>query len=507
MLERDSLERELEHLGLRFEPGPAFERETAEERAKREDKSAQLAAKHLVVFDHRLEVDKKVVPLEPQQLDPGFYGAKGSYTRATKLQACLDQVVTDARFKGMQIALVDLTRHLGELDKAKRPAPEYAGHRDRDQVGVGSVAKIAPMLASYQLWFDLRELAKAHGITKKDDLFARARADWADAQKPAGGTLVSLAKGIDLDGSVVLWAKGRGKAKKVPVVPAQFLTDTSVKPRKVSVVERYTDRWKVPKLEKMFAASGDPASTLELIDSSTRLTRAERLELDKRAHAAFAAGFAPLDGVPYLERLRLMIGLSTNKAAATCVRNVGHAYTASTLLKSGLFDPERGGGLWLRGDYGGDWKDPKTKTKKISYGWSDAEGGPSGGATSGSLASFMTLLVQERLVSASASLAMRAHLDPPQRLTRSPLQDGLEITAADWKDRRRTRSVSALSKIGLLQGGKRGLEFDCAFIERTQDGVKLRYVAIALNADGAEVMRDLAVKLDECIMQNNGLTP
>src|SRR5579864_5933123 len=69
--------------------------------------------------------------------------------------------------KGLRFALVDLTG-----DKLNNP--KFAGHREKDQGGLGSMAKLACMCAAFQLKFDLELL----GLTDLTALFKQARDTW-----------------------------------------------------------------------------------------------------------------------------------------------------------------------------------------------------------------------------------------------------------------------------------------------------------------------------------------
>jgi hypothetical protein len=47
--------------------------------------------------------------------------------------------------------------------------------------------------------------------------------------------------------------------------------------------------------------------------------------------------------------------------------------------------------------------------------------------------------------------------------------------------------------------------FDAAIVKRTEAGKHLRYAVVILNAPKAEVMRDIAIALDDCIKKVNGV--
>lgn len=192
--------------------------------------------------------------------------------------------------------------------------------------------------------------------------------------------------------------------------------------------------------------------------------------------------------------------LKVNYVTSTVVRDLGFLYLASTLLQSGLYDTNRKGGLWLGADYWGS-------------AWRGALGkGAAQSATAGSSAAFLTLMVQNRLVSPRASEEMRGLLQKVpnmaspgtgswfwQSLIRLPNGGSLEVL---------------LSKVGLSGGAD-----ECAFIKRAvvdkdgkpvvdKDGnpIVLRYVAVGLRAKKGNELESLILELDRCILANNGLT-
>jgi hypothetical protein len=129
-------------------------------------------------------------------------------------------------------------------------------------------------------------------------------------------------------------------------------------------------------------------------------------------------------------------------------------------------------------------------------------------ATAGSLAAFMTLLVQRRLVSPSASAQMRMLMkkqpNPTHSGTFSPFKQGLKRLP------NKGSLKTVLSKLGVAGGGID----DCAYIERQVDCGKdkkwkltLRYVAVGLRAKSEPELEKLILELDKCILANNGNTP
>jgi hypothetical protein len=220
-------------------------------------------------------------------------------------------------------------------------------------------------------------------------------------------------------------------------------------------------------------------------------------------HEHLAADNPKLRSLGFLERMKLMVGFSDNGAAANCIRDIGFWYIASVLLQSGIYDPTRGGGLWLGSDYGAKCLKlvgEPGKRRCVDRVWQAWRGALAGGgylsATPASLVSFMLLLKQGRIVSADGCRRMLELLDKdamPGRRTRSPFEEGLEKAFG-------AGSTIAFSKLGLTN-----VWSDVAYLERTAGGKTLRYVAAGLGGRKIEEMWKLIEALDGCIRQVNGV--
>ena len=129
-------------------------------------------------------------------------------------------------------------------------------------------------------------------------------------------------------------------------------------------------------------------------------------------------------------------------------------------------------------------------------------------STAGSLAAFMTLLVQNRLVSPQASASMRSLIqiqpvNPTHPTTSSWFEDGLSHHGSLQR---------VFAKIGFV----RDAFHECAYIARAVDCGKdrkgekwelpLRYVAVGLGAKSAKELKQLIDALDACIRANNRTT-
>jgi hypothetical protein len=133
-------------------------------------------------------------------------------------------------------------------------------------------------------------------------------------------------------------------------------------------------------------------------------------------------------------------------------------------------------------------------------------------ATTGSLAAFMTLLVQNKRVSPQASASMRGlmqiqPINPTHPTTESWLENGLSHHGSQ-------KPKKVLAKIGVAGRLAMRRFHECAYIEREvycgkdkKWKLTLRYVAVGLGAKKANELKQLIDKLDMCILANNRTTP
>jgi beta-lactamase class A len=134
-----------------------------------------------------------------------------------------------------------------------------------------------------------------------------------------------------------------------------------------------------------------------------------------RAEGGAAFIGAPVDFAPvYREQLRLMIFRSDNRAATEAAQRTGLPRIAVWLWDTGLYDPARGGGVWLGRGF---FHDPLWRAEPMRN--------LPHAATARALVSFYTLLGQDRLVDADASAEIRALMGPSaffNRLRRAVLE-------------------------------------------------------------------------------------
>jgi hypothetical protein len=163
-----------------------------------------------------------------------------------------------------------------------------------------------------------------------------------------------------------------------------------------------------------------------------------------------------------------------NHAAKVLIDTVGFPYIASLMWQSGLRHPTRGG-LWLTSNYAGGkaWKNPSRPPPPPVFGHN---------ATALSLATFFTLLGQERLARSGLPRTIKTALS----------------TASWFRDR--LPSAIIASKVGFLSSHAH----EAALIEndRFRYAVAIMTGGIAAQA-GISLLKELIKKLDELIKENN----
>ncbi len=181
------------------------------------------------------------------------------------------------------------------------------------------------------------------------------------------------------------------------------------------------------------------------------------------------AGFRP--------RLVLALDLSVNEAAAVCIDDLGFPYIHEAHRAAGVDGKD---GLKLNLDFGKKTWDP-------SFG-----GGQH--ATTRWIAELLVLIARDRLV--AKGLAPEIHdvmsTDPPDLAT------GIDNRLSAEESKTLTRQ----GKIGYLDKGPFA---DCAIIRRTTaKGTMLCYVAVALNGNSHDEIKDVGAALDDCVLIAHG---
>jgi hypothetical protein len=428
--------------------------------------SVAVGDKFLTFPFHVTERQNGNVQMNANTMNPGFFTPTG-VTRNAALQNMVGRrVLTQDVLRKLRFAVVDLT------GPEKLANPQFAGNRETEQGGCGSMAKLACMFAAFQLQFDLQSMAQRLNITSQKKLFDGARGVWDFLQI-------------------------RTKTAPVPIFPANPKIERGsdlifIDGRRVPIPRPFSS----PDLEQMFKFDG---KTLAFVgDDKVNLQGGPDLSPGVDDYARdFPEGNLPaVRKLSFAERMFLMIDDSDNPAAKTCIENVSFGYIASSLWQSDIYRPERGGGLWEASDHldkqHGHWIMPPVP-----------RGDPKSDFVSGtpaSIASLFTLMAQDRLVSKQASLQMRGLTSrrktsvPGGSFNRSFFKEGLRAVGI--------RPKEFHAKIGI--GNFRN---DVALIVRDVGEKEIRYVAVGCDdphADGDDLDK-LIVGLDKCIRENNGL--
>jgi hypothetical protein len=338
------------------------------------------------------------------------------WTSSPELEAMVKKFATKAPFTNMGIALADLTLRTRNLELANWI--DYAGVNDDKELFAASLVKIAALFAAYRLRERVREAAKSLGAAGGSDPLPRIEAAW----KPKVANAIA----------------GR---------PPDF-----------------------PKLDKIFSVSGPAGAwTIDFSDTGTPWADMEKLH---------AKGVPNLGSLGFRDRMNLMISESDNRAAGSCIRDIGFQYLNGALAAEGLYDSGNSRGLFLGGGYDGGTVWGREKVVNTAQ-----------GATASAVAHMLVLLETDRLVDAQASHEMRwimAHAG-------SFFGEGLM----------QAKPARTASKIYAKVGRNDPNFDDGAVIERVVNGKLIRYAAVGLNASSRKMLHDLIIQLDDCIVANN----
>lgn len=436
---------------------------------------------NLALLPHSWRRNGREVELIPASLTLPIYDGPDKFKidPALALQTCLTEVM-NAKFPHMKAAVVDLTKGDSQV--------QFAGYAHSDQVDVKDIPKLAVLLAAFQLRHDLCVLSNDTKPDTADSLFRAARNKWAEAArqildikhvKPGPSGHLFVADRI-FAGDRIVYIKDVPKSADWHAVPL-------IEP-------------KAPRLEDIFTWNPGGSCAVDFKSSGQDRFDVVKLANDASGNAESRRALAARG---FRERLRLMIGGDNllepiaDFVTGGVIRDIGYEYIASTLLGSGLYDPGRGGGLWLGDDYGaGVWKH-KAGT------WHGAlTGGGARSATAGSLAALLLLLATNELVDAQASAEIRDFMQP-DLLDAVRHYAGFKEGLAQLPD---AGSVTSIASIGGFTGR---FADDAALIERSlgTDKPTLRYVAVGLRGHSSKDLMTLILELDKCVLANNGLAP
>ena len=190
------------------------------------------------------------------------------------------------------------------------------------------------------------------------------------------------------------------------------------------------------------------------------------------AFEKIAAGEMILDDET-LEKLKLMIQQSSNTAASEMLKRVGIDYLAELLQspRYRLYDPEKGGGIWVGKEYGKAPARRRDPLHNLSH-----------GATALQVARFYYLLETGRLVSPQLSLLMKSILAE---------------TEIEHKFVKGLKSIQPDSEIYRKSGTWGPYHSDSAIVEH--HGRRYIAVALAKSRHGEQWLQKLIVALDDII--------
>jgi hypothetical protein len=394
---------------------------------------------HFALLDH-----------EMGNTDPGFWTKDGASFDPGR-QRLLERMLADIEptypsWKSMRLAMVDLSGGAPELCGVQVPGSASTkkkgetitdAPRCMETWEAASCTKVALLYAAFQLRKDLVAMADANPGATPDELRDKMRIKWLasqviDTTKP---TEVLRAKGpkVELRGTEV-----RRDGNRIPLVQDD---GTAVGPPKLDQIFDITKvggKWSI-----RFQG--------EVENWDTDFTALNRMLMETDDVKKFSQ---PLPKVTasskrpfkFFELLWLTVELSHDEASDKCIDMLGFLYINSVLWRSGLFDPRRGGGMWVGRHYLSPrfWAAPPCPEVKTRDGMVVRAGTS---AVAG--CAFMTLLHQGKLVDKATSQQMAIFVSrtPPfaSKLDTSMHQSWF----VDGLQRSGTKVVQSFNKIGL----------------------------------------------------------
>jgi len=440
-------------------------------------------------------------------LDPGFWTATG-VKKDAGLQARLEAMLAaNPAWANLRVAIADLNGG----------APKFAGNAGKPSKGLrgevispvercletwetASTSKIAILYAAYQLRRDVLAMAATDPAMTPEVLRDKMRLLWLKSQvidttlpieelRAAGPKVELRGREVRVDG------------KRIPLVAKNGTKLGPPKLDEIFDISKSGATWKV-------VFKGEP----EKWDTDPIVNARLMANLEPAGHA-FASPLPPktaIDKKPFtfFDKLWLMIDASHNEATDACLDAIGYLYSNSLLWQSGLFSPERGGGMWVGRHYAGShrglaWSPPpgpRLKTRdgdEIQAACSAAAG-----------VALMTLLHQGKLVDADASRRMKIFCDRAERSPKgesvdySPAAYGIaRIVVTGGVEEQVLDREEVYSKIGL---GSFNNYFDVALISyrNRKRGKSFRYAVSFMDYGAPRGWRDagvLARALYDCI--------
>jgi len=360
-------------------------------------------------------------------------------------------LATQAPFSSMGFAVVDLSsKSIG----GTLPPPRFAGNLVQRQLQVDSVAKIAAMLAAHNLRADLQSMA--------------ASGAFPDLVSQAVGHTKRL---LDAPEQVV-----RDAAK--PTVVKDIVDDASG--------QRFHTLQGGPDVLRIFDVTSG-AGGWNVAFKNGHLTPQRLKQIEQ------AGDRTKIAGLPFADRMRLMIRFSGDLAAASCIHDLGFPYIMALMRQLGLYDVPSQRGLWLVRNYDHHvWDTTGSLFAAVSL--ADRQQA----CTASAAAAFMTLLFQRRLLAdVDANVDMRFLLrDDTEGFVSFFGPDPSPTAPLDLRQPSRDPGTAYYSKVGFVERTS-----EVALIERkVSETLTLRYVLVALSASSSTHLRELAVEVDKRLL-------
>jgi 8-amino-7-oxononanoate synthase len=361
-----------------------------------------------------------------------------------RLKACVDALTrndtphiraTDPTLAGaaqLSAAVVDLT------DPKK---PVYAGQNDDDTFYVGSLAKIAPLYAAFELRVRVQ----------------RAVNEYRAAGHPTTGPhwQLPLVAALERDWGPVVKSAVPQLPPRVPALPSSF-------PALTTIFD--------------FLPNAHPGTEVRFKPSPHHVD----LTTDCETRSP--------DGLGFADWLYLMVRCSNNMAADRLIRALGYCYINGALEKGGFFTPAAptrtalaGTGIWVSGSYDGhDWRqgwDPMALSMRGTAHYMPTTNFV---ANARQVAHLLTLAARGDLFGGDTlGQAACAELVSLMSTKQPGLVDFIEATLNPHG----TENMSVSGKIGIgkpsPRSGRAGVH-DCAVVTRVTTSGTLRYVSVGL---------------------------
>lgn len=421
--------------------------------------------------------------------DPGFWTPTGA-TFDIGRQRSFDRMMKEMlkvypKWDGLRLAIVDLNGakpelcgnlRLGDASVTKKGETITEAERCLETWEAASATKLAIMYAAFQLRAEVQAVADANPTSTQAEIVDKLRIRWLASQV------------------VDTTAKREVLREKGPKVELRGGTEVLRDGSRIPLVQSDGKPIGPPKLDKIFEFRKRPKGGFairfqgELDDWDTDVFAMNNLQWEcENAHVFSKPLPALTNGTrrpfTFFEKLWLTIEVSHDYAADECIDLIGFLYINSLLWRSGLFDPRRGGGMWVGRHYIDvhHWTAPpcpevKTRDGMVMRAGTSAVAG----------CAFMTLLHQGKLVNEAESQRMKVFtarkLPFASKTGKSPHESFLTAELRRLSDvGGRTAEVEeSFNKIGL---GSFNNLFDIVLATVTDlpNKRKLRYAACVLD--------------------------